>query len=245
MNTRQQDIIHLLEQRGEITIKELAEILDVTTMTIYRDIDYLEDQRYLYKKRGAAVFINAPDRKTTTFYADEKNKIGKKAAEYIHPGQSVLFDNSTTAIEAAKHLHDIPNLTFYTTNLEIATIVAKYPDTILYCSGGYYFPESKGFVGEQAEAFVSKLHADVCIIGASGISVEAGITNPYPMHSNLQRKIIEAADTVLLLADHSKFDKTALEKAASLSEIDRIITDSGISEKLLEKYREHVFVEVV
>ena len=245
MNTRQQDIIHLLEQRGEITIKELAEILDVTTMTIYRDIDYLEDQRYLYKKRGAAVFINAPDRKTTNFYVAEKNRIGKKAAAYIRPGQTVLFDNSTTAIEAAKHLHDIPNLTFYTTNLEIAAIVAKYPDTILYCSGGYYFPESKGFVGEQAEAFVSKLHADVCIIGASGISVEVGITNPYPMHSKLQRKIIEAADTVLLLADHSKFDKTALEKAASLSEIDRIITDSGISEKLLEKYREHVLVEVV
>ena len=245
MNARQQDIITLLEQRGEVTFRELADRFGVTTMTIYRDVDFLEEQRYLFKKRGAAVFINAPDRNKTSFYADEKNRIGKKASEYIRSGQSLLFDNSTTAIEAAKHLHDIPNLTFYTTNLEISAIVSKYPDTILYCSGGYYFPESKGFVGLQAEEFVDRLHVDVCIIGASGISLEAGITNPYPMHSALQRKIIESADTVLLLADHSKFDKKAHEKAADLSEINRIITDSGIPEAILEKYRAHTLVDAV
>lgn len=245
MNTRQQDIIKLLEQYGEVTIRELSQRLGVTAMTIYRDLEILENEHYLYKKRGAAVFINAPDRNTTAFYADEKMRIGKKAATYIRPGQSILFDNSTTAIEAAKHLYDIPNLTFYTTNLEIAAIVARYPNTVLYCSGGYYFPDSKGFVGQQAENFVGNVHADVCIIGASGISVTSGITNPYPMHSALQRKIIESANTVILLADHSKFGKCAMEKAADLSEIDLIITDSAIPEKTLQAYREFVKIETV
>lgn len=240
MNARQQDIIDLLEHTGEMTIKELSERFGVAAMTIHRDLDLLEEAHYLYKKRGAAVFINAPDRKSGNFYAAEKGWIGKKAAEYIVPGQSILLDNSTTALEAARYLYGIPKLTFYTTNLEAATILASSPDSILYCSGGYYFPDSKGFTGPQAEAFVEKVHADVCIIGASGISVAEGITNPYPMHTALQRKIIEASQFRILLADHSKFGKCALEKAADLSEIDLLITDDGISPSVLAEYREHV-----
>lgn len=236
MNTRQQDIIHLLEHNGEMTIKALAETLGVTTMTIHRDLDFLEEQRYLYKKRGAAVFVETPDRQSEPFYATEKRTIGKCAASFVQPGQSILFDNSTTALEAARFLAGIPNLTFYTTNLEATEILATYPDTVLYCSGGYYFADSRGFVGSQAEAFVAGLQVDLCIIGASGISITAGITNPYPMHSALQRKIIEVSHTRMLLADHSKFGKQAIEKAAELTEIDRIITDSGLSENLRAEY---------
>jgi len=242
MNARQQDILELLEHAGEMTIKELAERFGVAAMTIHRDLDILEEAHFLYKKRGAAVFINAPDRRNTTFYADEKVWIGKKAAEYILPGQSILLDNSTTALEAARYLYGISHLTFYTTNLEAASILASSPDTVLYCSGGYYFPDSKGFTGPQAEMFVERIHADICIIGASGISISEGITNPYPMHSALQRKIIEASKFRMLLADHSKFGKCAMEKAADLSEIDMLITDDKIAPSVLAEYRKHVQV---
>lgn len=244
MNTRQQDIVNLLEASGEMTIKALSDALNVSSMTVHRDLDYLEEQHYLYKKRGAAVFVNSPDRKKNGFYAEEKRLIGKYAASLIKPRQSILFDNSTTALEAARFLDGIPGLTFYTTNMEIASVLAGYKDTVLYCSGGFYFTDSKGFVGAQAEAFVGSLHVDVCIIGASGIDTATGITNPYPMHSSLQRKIIEAADFRLLLADHSKFGKRAMEKAAELSEIDCIVTDAGINESTLAKYKEYVNIEI-
>ena len=244
MNTRQQDIINLLEQNGEMTIRAMSEALNVSAMTIHRDLDYLEEQHFLYKKRGAAVFINAPDRRKEQFYADEKRIIGKCAVSFIKPGQSILFDNSTTALEAARCLTGIPDLTFYTTNLEAAAILAGYPNTVLYCSGGYYFSDSKGFVGSQAEAFVDGIHADICIIGASGIDISAGITNPYPMHSALQRKIIESSAVRLLLADHSKFGKKAMEKAADLSEIDRIVTDGGLPEAVLAEYSPYVDIVI-
>lgn len=244
MHTRHKDLLDLLERAGEMTIKELAGTLQVSAMTIHRDLDLLEQQRYLYKKRGAAVFVAAPDRADSGFYAAEKRQIGVAAAKLIRPGQSILLDNSTTALEAARCLYGIPGLTFYTTNLEAAAILAEYPDTVLYCSGGYYFSDSRGFVGRQAEEFVERLHVDVCLIGASGIDWRAGITNPYPMHSALQRKIIEAADTCWLLADHSKFGRCAAEKAADLSEIDRIITDRGVSEDVLNTYRPYVSIEL-
>lgn len=244
MNTRQQDILTLLEQQGEITISVLSEHFGVSPMTIHRDLDYLEENKYIYKKRGAAVFVNAPDRNTTVFYSSEKQQIGKKAAEFIKPGQSIIFDNSTTAFETARHLRGIPKLTIYTTNIEIASLVSDFPDVILYCSGGHYFSDSKGFIGSHAENFVASVKADLCIIGASGISIETGITNPYSMHTVLQRKIIESAKQRIIVADHSKFEKTAMEKAADFSEIDMIITDSGIHPDILSKYKKHIKIEI-
>ena len=107
MNSRQLDILALLEQQGEITIKNLAEQLHVSEMTIHRDLDYLEQGQFLFKKRGAAVFINAPDRRYG-IYEEEKRRIGKLAASLIEPGQSILFDNSTTAVVTARFLSGIP-----------------------------------------------------------------------------------------------------------------------------------------
>ena len=245
MNNRQKEITALLEKNGEMTIRELSDRLGVTAMTIHRDLDVLEENRFIYKKRGAAVFVNAPDRLNSRFYADEKRAVAKAAAELIKPGQSVIFDNSTTVIEAARFLEGIPNLTFYTTNIEIAAIVSNYSDTVLYCSGGYYFKDSRGFIGRQAEMFAESVHADICLIGASGIDIEGGLSDPYPSHTELEKKIIAAADRRILLADHSKFGKRAMEKVAELSEIDLIITDDRISEDILSEYRKHVRIETV
>ena len=240
MYARQKDILIFVEKHGEVTIKDLARVLNVTEMTIHRDLDYLERERLIHKKRGAAVFIENTKKAQIDFYADEKRMIGKKAASLLRSGQSVIFDNSTTAIECAKFLDDSLKLTCYTTNLEIAQIIAKSGKHILYCCGGYYFPDSHGFIGHHAETFVASVKADVAIVGASGISIESGITNPYPMHNALQSRIIHSAKTCILLADHSKFDRIAMEKTCDLSDIDTLITDKGISNETLIKYQNHI-----
>ena len=208
----------MISPDGYLHIKALAEALKVSEMTIHRDLDFLQGEKLIQKKRGAAVFIENSYRNCSDFYLKEKREIGKKAASLLFQGQSVIFDNSTTAINR---------------------------NHILYCSGGYYFPDSSGFIGKQAEDFVSHIKADVAIVGASGISLENGITNPYPMHNILQNKIIHSAKRCILVADHSKFDRTAMEKTAELSDIDMIITDLGISEELLEKYRKHIEIITV
>ena len=243
MNLRQKQILQRAECEGEITIKALADVLGVSEMTIHRDVDVLQKQRYVYKKRGAVVYIENADRENTDFYAEEKRLIGIKAASLIADGQSVIFDNSTTAMECARFLDPAKKYTFYTTGMETAAILGGYEKSILYCSGGYYFPASRGFVGAQAEAFVSSLKVDVCIVGASGVSVEEGITTPYPMHTPLQKAIIAAAKTKILVCDHSKFDKVAMEKICELGDIDVIVTDSEILEDTYQYY--HQYVELI
>ena len=235
MNQRQKKIITLTEQAGEITIKELAKQLGVSEMTVHRDLDHLQAERYVYKKRGAAVFIETEDRDKSDFYAEEKRAIGRKAAELVPDGASIIFDNSTTALECARFLNSEGKYTFYTTNLETAEILASYAGSVLYSSGGYYFPDSKGFVGAQAEAFIASVNADICFIGASGITPD-GTTTPYPMHTALQKAIIASAKTRILVCDHSKFDKCAMEKICELSDIDVIVTDGGIGADTYERY---------
>lgn len=244
MNSRQQDILNLTEKYGEITIKDLARILNVTEMTIHRDLDFLSKERLISKKRGAAVFLENTAKAKLSFYNGEKKEIGKFASSLLKPGQSVIFDNSTTAAECARYLDDSLKLVCYTTSLEIADIIAKRGSHILYCSGGYYFPDSHGFIGAHAENYVESIKADVAIVGASGISLEKGITNPYPMHNSLQRAIIKSAKKCILLADHSKFDRAAMEFTCPLSDIDMIITDGGINKEILEEYKKHINILV-
>lgn len=236
LNSRQKNIIQILEREGEVTIKALSERLDVSEMTIHRDADVLEKQRSLFKKRGALVHIENSDRDTTGDYSTEKRAIGLKAASLIEDGQSVIFDNSTTAMECSRFFDPTKKYTFYTTGMETAAVLSGYEKSILYCSGGYYFHVSRGFVGAQAEAFVRSVSADVCIIGASGVSIDGGITTPYPMHTTLQKAIIDAAKKKILLCDHSKFDKTAMEKICDLRDIDMIVTDGAILAETYEKY---------
>ena len=242
MNQRQKKIVTLTESAGEITIKELARQLGVSEMTVHRDLDLLQAEHYIYKKRGAAVFIESADRDKSDFYAEEKRSIGRKAAELVPDGASVIFDNSTTALECARFLNPEGKYTFYTTNLETAEILASYAGSVLYCSGGYYFPDSKGFVGAQAEAFVASVKADVCFVGASGVTPD-GTTTPYPMHTTLQKAIIASAKTKILVCDHSKFDKRAMEKICELSDIDMIVTDGGISTEAYERYSR--FIKII
>ena len=137
MNLRQKQILQRAECEGEITIKALADVLGVSEMTIHRDVDVLQKQRYVYKKRGAVVYIENADRENTDFYAEEKRLIGIKAASLIADGQSVIFDNSTTAMECARFFDPAKKYTFYTTGMETAAILGGYEKSILYCSGGY------------------------------------------------------------------------------------------------------------
>ena len=240
MNVRQKEIIQLLALHGEITIKELSRLLGVSEMTVHRDAEVLQEQRYLYKKRGALVYVESEDRATTDAYADEKRAIGLQAAKLIGEGQSVIFDNSTTALECAKLLDPTKKYTFYSTGSAGAAVLTSYEKSVLYCSGGYYFPASKGFVGAQTLDFVRAVSADICIIGASGISLEGGVTTPYPMHTELQKAILSAAKTKILVCDHSKFDKTAMEKICDLSDVDILITDGGILPEIYERYSKHL-----
>ena len=86
---------------------------------------------------------------------------------------------------------------------------------------------------------MASVKADVCFIGASGITTD-GITTPYPMHTPLQKAIIPSAKTKILVCDHSKFGKRAMEKICGITDIDTIVTDGGIADDIYDEYSKYV-----
>jgi DeoR family fructose operon transcriptional repressor len=243
-NQRREKLVELLREQGEVTIPVLAQLLKVTEMTVHRDLDFLESQELLKKKRGGAIYIETKKMKTEKIYSKEKEAIAKEAIKLIEDGDSIIFDNSTTAFEVASRLHKFHNLTIYATNIEIANMLSQNEKIILFCSGGLYFRPSTGFVGKEAEDFISKVHAAKCFIGTSGISPEYGLTGPYHSHVDLERKIIAASDQVIVVADHTKFGKVAIDKVTDLQNVDYIITDSKVDPVKLDNVRKFTRVIV-
>lgn len=235
LNDRQQKILALLADQGEVSIQTFAKLLGVSEMTIHRDLACMEADGLLLKKRGAAVYVDCDDRPRADGYAKEKMAIAREAVKLIRDGDMLLFDNSTSALEVAKLVKGFSSLTVYATNLDVANELRNAPNVLLYCSGGFYLPASTGFVGAITEEFVSRVHATKCIVGTSGISPDYGLTCPYPMHANLQRLIIEASQTKIVVADHTKFGKVAIERVADIGEVDYLITDDKADEKMLAR----------
>ncbi len=240
MNQRQKKILELLEKEGEITIGRLAQLLSVSEMTIYRDAAEMEKAGLLFKKRGGLAYKEADGK--GDHYLAEKQAIARLAVEQIHSGDAILFDNSTTALEVARLLADRKGLTVYATNLEVANALHHNRDITLYVGGGYYAHDSMGFVGSMTERFVEQIHADKCIVGTGGIHTECGLTCPYPAHASLQRKIMTAADEIIVVADHTKFGKAAPDCIASTDAVDVFITDDAITEEWKQYFGDRLLV---
>ena len=139
-------------------------------------------------------------------------------------------------------LADRAGLTVYATNLEVANALCRNRDITLYVGGGYYSHDSMGFVGEFAELFVEKIHADKCIVGTGGIHLKHGFTCPYPSHASLQRKIMAAAEEIIVVADHTKFGKAAPNRIAATDEVDWIITDDAVGEEWKQYFGDRMLI---
>jgi DeoR family transcriptional regulator, fructose operon transcriptional repressor len=241
---RQEQIIELLRAQGEVAIAVMADLLHVTEMTIHRDLDYLQSKNLVTKKRGGAMLVEDSDG-AGTLNILEKEAIASEAIRRISNGDSIIFDNSTTALEVAKRLGGFTNLTVYATNLQVANELANNDRIILHSSGCLYFRQSIGFIGRVAEEFVSQLHVTKCFVGTSGISIEHGLTCPYHFHVQLQQKIMAASEQVILVADHTKFGKVAIDKVADIADVDCIITDSRVDKEAIAAIRKITKVIVV
>ena len=247
---RREKIKCLLSERESVEISELVSVLGVSEMTVHRDLDVLQREGYLTKLRGGAVLNeSAANQKSADYhynrvqnlFIEEKKAIAREAFHLISDRETIIFDNSTTAFQLARLLRDRNQLTVIATNPGVFNELMHESNLSLYCTGGLYSSQTNSFVGSAAEDFVTRLDITTCVIGANSVSLENGVTDPYPAEASLKRKIIAASRRTLLLADHNKFLRATTEKVADIEDFDCIITDwktdSALVEKLAEKTR--------
>jgi len=237
-------ILEHLRINGAASIQELADTIGGSQSTVRRDLEHLVERGYLERTHGGAHLLQ-PMRATferenslnAQLQRAEKIAIGREAAKRLSAHDSVMMDSSSTVMEAVRAAaeRDLP-LTIVTNSLEIADFAADVKSWRVIMPGGSIRPGYRHLAGEPGEKFIATLHADLCFSGASAITGTL-ITDSSLEVAAIKRAMIASARRSIVLADSSKFTAPNFCTTCDISEVDEIITDSGVREEMLTPIR--------
>ncbi len=227
---RQARLLELVRSRLFVDARRLGDELGVSIATIRRDLTELEHRKLLRRTHGGAVGVtqvthdnDTAIRETTNL--DEKRRIAATAAAMVCEGDAVMIDSGTTSLQVAKLLAGNPSLTFVTNGQDVlATLIAGGARAI-HVIGGEYVPINHSFSGAMAAAMVRSFNVDKAILSVAAVDVGRGLVcTSQPQIACAQQAMIEIAQMVVVVADHSKLQRTALAVIAPLARIDHIVT---------------------
>ncbi len=223
-------ILERIANDGHVSVRELAEELQVSTASVRRDLEFLEGQKSLARTHGGAVahgvIYELPLRYRAGRHEQEKRRIATRAATRVaNDGAVVGLTGGTTTTEVARCLVDRTQLTVVTNALNIATELVVRPTVKLVVTGGVVRERSYELCGPLAEATLAGLNVDVVFVGVDGISIPAGCTTHHEVEAHTDQVLLSRAREVVVVADSSKIGRVAFAQICPLSQIDEFITD--------------------
>ncbi|MBR0411255.1 MAG: DeoR/GlpR transcriptional regulator [Eubacterium sp.] len=235
MTERQSRIIKLVNQYQKIEVSRLAEILNVSQVTIRKDLDFLESEGLLSREHGYALIKNANDINTRlTINYETKLKIAIKAAEMVNNGETVMLESGSTCALMAEELAKIKkDVTIITNSAYIAIRVRDLPLRKVILLGGDYQKEYQGMVGPLIRKCAREFYVDKFFVGTDGFIPNAGFTCDDLMRVETMKYMADSANRMIILADSSKFEQKGVVIQSTFDEIDTVCTDPGISEEAL------------
>lgn len=236
-------ILELLMQHNSILVTDLAEHLNVSSVTIRKDLTDLEKEKKLYRNHGKAILINPyiNDRNVNEkekFYIEEKRLIGMQAASLIAKKDSILIASGTTMHALARCIQTTDKLTVITASLQVAIILSKDRNIDIIELGGILRHSSLSVVGKYAEAALADFSCSKLFLGVDGIDLDFGITTTDMMEASLNRVMMRTAQKTIVLADSSKFGRRGFSKISDMEDVDQIITDSKVSPAIAKRIEE-------
>lgn len=249
---RLNQIMDILQNESDVTTKLLSSRLGVSDMTIRRDIKELSSRGLVHAYYGgislsqepSAPKVMNPQQRGHYFeeitHINEKIEIAKYASSLVEPWNAIAIDNGTTCSQMPAYLDpDMPNIIYTYSYMILDQIIhLNNENWRLFVLGGYYHRSIKMFEYSDIISTIKKLHIDKLFLGAAGISLKYGVSCVQPFEIDIRRALIDVSDTVILLSDSSKLDKSWLDHYASIEEIDLLVTDSGISEEQKNEFEQ-------
>ncbi|GAA2912208.1 DeoR family transcriptional regulator [Streptomyces mexicanus] len=234
-------ILDEVRRRGGVRVNELTRKLGVSDMTVRRDLDALARQGMLEKVHGGAVPVVEASTHEPGFEAKSgleltaKEDIARAAAQLVAPGSAIALSGGTTTYALAHHLVDVPELTVVTNSVRVADVFHTAQRTsgqrqgaaTVVLTGGVRTP-SDSLVGPVADQAIATLHFDMLFLGVHGISVEAGLSTPNLAEAETNRRLVQSARRVVVVADHTKWGVVGLSSFATLERVDTLVTDAGL-----------------
>lgn len=237
---RQRRMEAYLQKMDFALLEELAKEVNASVSTVRRDLDALEAAGTVKRTHGGARVVNPRSDEfiftaRNTHQLAEKEAIGKACAQLIAPNQTVIIDAGTTCFHVARHLEEkIPHI--ITNSLPVANLFAGANRLEVVLSGGVIYPRLGVLVGPLAVEAFSKIHADVAIMSAGGISLE-GISNSHGLLIDIQRAMINAVQRVIFCIDHTKFGRQSVLPLCELDRVHSVVTDSKAPADILDALR--------
>ena len=251
---RQTLILQEVSRTGAARISDLAAALDVSEMTVRRDIDLLAEAGQIEKVHGGAVAIfetsnisEPPFKATSMREQAAKDAIAAKASELVKPGASIALMGGSTVFAMAKYISHIPRITVVTNSLPVSDYLHREgnQDQVVILTGGMRTP-TDSFVGEFTIDALQRLNLDIAFIGTHGVDIKGGFSSPNLYEAETNRSVRQRTKKFVVLADHTKWGKLGFSTFAQLAEADLLITDSAIGKDALVAMRENIAsVEVV
>jgi DeoR/GlpR family transcriptional regulator of sugar metabolism len=240
-------IVEELRREGAVRVNELTGLLQVSEMTVRRDLDALASAGVLEKVHGGATFRGRLSADEPGFEAKshrqlkEKDAIARVASRLVEPGQSIGLTAGTTTWRLAHHLTHVPDLTVVTNSMQVANVLHREPrpDLTVVLTGGMRTP-SDALVGPIALTAIRSLHLDRLFLGVHGVSADAGLTTPNLLEAETDRALVDASDRIVVVADHTKWGVRGLSQIVGLKDIDIFVSDNGLSADARAAIGEHV-----
>ncbi len=237
---RQTAIRERLAAQPDVSISELAVEFSVSEMTIRRDFAALESQSHIHRTHGGAMLT---ERMVLEFdYRDRrkhnraaKASIAAEAFKIVQPGQRILLDTGTTALELATLLRKAENITVITPSLAVASELQNAPGVAVILLGGVLRRGSPDLTGPVTEHCLELFAADIAFQGAEGIGLDGRIYNTDLRLARVDKLMRRVATRSVLLADHTKIGITALACCGTLADVDIFITSRGATAPALRR----------
>jgi DeoR family glycerol-3-phosphate regulon repressor len=238
---RQPDILEIARQEGKVTVEGLADRFGVTVQTIRRDLTELANAGKLERVHGGAVL---PSGVANIMYEErrrlneaEKTAIARACAAGIPDSASIFLDIGTSTEAVAHALADHRNLMVVTNNMNVAAILQAHEDCEIVVAGGTLRRADNGLVGNLTIRTLENFKFDHAVIGCSALDEDGDLLDFDIQEVAVSQTILHRARETCLVADHSKFTRSAPVRIASLRDVDRFFTDRPVPGTLAERCR--------
>lgn len=230
-------------QKGSVSLEELAAVFCVSMNTIRRDVVELVHRGQMKKVYGGVaaqadkVLLPMSVRKKQQHEA--KRAIGALAARLVQDDMTIFLDSGSTTVHVLPYLSAKKNITVITHSLSALYEAAKYPELNIIALGGQYSLPTSSYVGAATLHMLSEMSIGLVFIAATGVSIEKGLTNNTYLEADIKRSVTNRNHNVVLLADQTKFDRTALITFCELSKLSAVVSNIRPQEQYIQYFAQH------
>ncbi|MEP1445255.1 MAG: DeoR/GlpR family DNA-binding transcription regulator [Paraglaciecola sp.] len=233
---RRNKMLDWLREEGSERVSVFAEAFGVSEVTVRHDLEKLENDGHVVREHGGAFLKSVPDQVRSMALGhqentDVKQKIGQATAKLVSNGETIILDSGSTTTAVASHLIDKKEVTVITNALNIALMLGAEPEFDVHMSGGHFKAPTLSLSGERSADYFKGLFAQKLFLATAALDIENGLTYPSMSDIAVKRAMMDAAQSIILVADSSKIGSRSFCRLGGLESIDILITDSGIQDE--------------